>query len=131
MPPPPIKLDRISDFGLDAVCEAIADGQSMTDLARSLGVSFGTLSLWIANDAERSARVREVRAHTSRLWDEKATAGIESAADAFELAKAKEMAHHYRWRASKIAPRDYGDKHLHVGADGESNAPGITFVVEA
>jgi hypothetical protein len=32
------------------------------------------------------------------------------ASDAFELAKAKELAHHYRWRASKIAPKLYGDR---------------------
>ena len=27
-----------------------------------------------------------------------------------DLAKARELAHHYRWRAAKIAPREYGDR---------------------
>ena len=44
------------------------------------------------------------------MWDERAGDVIQQAADPFELAKAKELAHHYRWRASKIAPRDYGDR---------------------
>jgi len=73
-------------------------------------VSIGTLISWINGDSERSARVREVRIATARIWDEKAESGIENAGDPFELAKAKELAHHYRWRAAKIAPRDYGER---------------------
>ena len=49
-------------------------------------------------------------AATAELWDQVAVEGIERATDTFELAKAKEIAHHYRWRASKIAPKLYGDK---------------------
>ena len=41
---------------------------------------------------------------------ERAETEIRDSADEFELKKAKELAHHYRWKASKIAPRDYGDK---------------------
>ena len=54
------------------------------------------------------------------MWDEKALAGIEAAKDAFELAKAKEAAHHYRWRASKIAPSEFGDRQAieHTGKGG-------------
>ena len=36
--------------------------------------------------------------------------GINNAGDPFELAKAKEAAHHYRWQASKANPKGYGDK---------------------
>lgn len=43
-------------------------------------------------------------------WEEKAESCIADAADEFELKKARELAHHYRWRAAKIAPREYGDK---------------------
>lgn len=105
---------KLDAFGIDAVCGCIADGESMTGTAEKIGVSFGSLSVWINADPERSARVREVRALTARAWDEKAERGIESAKDQFELQKAKELAHHYRWRSTKIAPRDYGDK-LAVG----------------
>lgn len=118
------KSDRISDFGIDAVCEAIADGSSMTALAADLGVSFGTLSNWIAAEDERSARVREVRRETARLWDEKAESDIRAATDPFELSRAKELAFHYRWRSSKIAPADYGDKTAveHSGSVNLTNA---------
>jgi len=44
------------------------------------------------------------------LWDEMATQKIEDADTDFQLTQARELAHHYRWRASKIAPKEYGDK---------------------
>lgn len=108
--PAPVAQDKITAFGLNALCERIADGHSMTSTAHHIGVSIGTLITWIEADAERSARMREVRAQTAKLWDEKATKVIEDAPDEFELKKAKELAHHYRWRASKIAPKEYGDR---------------------
>lgn len=107
---PPFASNRLDDFGLDAVCEIIADGGTMTAVAKKLEVSFGTLSNWIARDDERSARVTEARRTAARFWDEKAEARIDEAPDAFELARAKELAFHYRWRSSKIAPLEYGDK---------------------
>ena len=54
--------------------------------------------------------MREAKARSARLWDDKANEGIEGASDPVEHAKAKEMAHHYRWRASKVAPRECGEK---------------------
>jgi len=45
-------------------------------------------------------------------WDEKSELLLTNAKDNFELMKAKELAHHYRWRAKAIAPRDYGDKQV-------------------
>ncbi len=101
---------KCDEFGTDALCAALADGQSLTSLAAEIGVSIGTLLAWVADDDDRSARAREARTLAARLWDEKAERGIAEASDPFELARAKELAHHYRWRSSKHAPKDYGDK---------------------
>ena len=102
--------DKLDAFGVDAVCEAIGDAKSMTAIAQEIGVSIGSLLTWIEADTERSARVRESRAVMARYWDEKSEKVLEEAPDEFGLKKAKELSHHYRWRASKIAPRDYGDR---------------------
>ncbi len=114
------RASKCADFGLDRICDAIANGGSMTAIAVAAGTSVGGLSSWIAADAERSARVREARIVSARVWDEKAEAAIEGAKDAISLGKARELAQHYRWRASKIAPKDYGDKvsHEHAGPGG-------------
>lgn len=102
--------DKIDDYGLDAICGDITAGQTLTGVAAVLGVSIGSLLTWCDAATERSARVREARASAARLWDEKAESGIQAADEPFKLAKAKELAYHYRWRASKASPREYGDK---------------------
>lgn len=101
---------KLDAYGTDTLCADIADTKTLTAIALSLKVSIGSLLTWIDSDLERSARVREVRISTARLWDEKAESCIANAPDEFELKRAKEMAHHYRWRAAKIAPKDYGDR---------------------
>ena len=116
----PTIAERIEAFGFEAVCERLANGVTMTAIAEEIGVTVGKLSQWIASDEEHSARAREARIHAARIWDEKALSVIEQALDPFELQRAKELAHHYRWRASKTAPKEYGDKvtQEHTGADG-------------
>ena len=116
----PTIAERIEAFGIEAVCERLANGVTMTAIAEEIGVTVGKLSQWIASDDEHSARAREARIHAARIWDEKALSVIEQALDPFELQRAKELAHHYRWRASKTAPKEYGDKvtQEHTGADG-------------
>ena len=106
----PTIAERIEAFGIEAVCERLANGVTMTAIAEEIGVTVGKLSQWIASDEEHSARAREARIHAARIWDEKALSVIEQALDPFELQRAKELAHHYRWRASKTAPKEYGDK---------------------
>ena len=116
----PTISERIEAFGIEAVCERLSNGMTMTALAEEIGVTVGKLSQWIASDEEHSARAREARIHAARIWDEKALSVVEQALDPFELARAKELAHHYRWRASKTAPKEYGDKvtQEHTGANG-------------
>lgn len=94
---------------IDELCDAIVNGQSMTAFAEGVGASKSMLSRWIAADEERSACVREARIKSAATFDELALQRIDEAGDPFELSKAKEAAHHLRWRASKISPA-YGDK---------------------
>jgi hypothetical protein len=98
------------------ILDAILDGKSIAQICTEIGCNRSMLSRWLAADEQRSARAREARAASAALWDEKATETIELAKDGFELARAKELAHHYRWRASKIAPKEYGDR-THVEVD--------------
>jgi hypothetical protein len=97
-------------FSEDNIIAMIEDGKTLSFIAESCGKNRSILTRWIQEDEQRSARAREARASASQAWDEKAEQEIEDARDPFELAKAKEKAHHYRWRASKVAPKEYGDK---------------------
>lgn len=106
--------------GIDLICSSIADGRTFTGIAKEIGVSFGALMDYVGSNSEFSARVREARTLAARFWDEKAVEVIENAGEDFDLKKAKELAHHYRWRASKIAPKEYGER---LEVDGKGAMP--------
>jgi hypothetical protein len=116
-------------YGLDAVCEALGERKTLTAIAEEAGVSMGSLLTWIAADPERDARVRETRQAMARIWDEQAEQGIREAKDPFELSRAKELAHHFRWRASKIAAREYGDRVQHAN-DPDNPMPAPQFILQ-
>lgn len=101
----------------DEIIEAIESGRSIASIAEEMGRSRSNLSQWLRANPERSARAHEARERSADAYDEQAETEIRSAADPFSLAKAKELAHHLRWKASKIAPRRYGDKLALGGAD--------------
>lgn len=113
----PFKTARLD---IDKICADICETKSMTQIAAENNIEVSTLLDWIEADADRVARAREARRRTALLWEERAEAVLAQAGDPFELQKARELAHHYRWRAKVIAPREYGEKVLqeHTGKDG-------------
>jgi hypothetical protein len=101
---------------IEDLCDRIQGGESLTGIAKSMGAGISHLTKWIAADSARSARAREARIAAAGTFDEMALDELRSAADPFELAKAREVASHLRWKASKADPGRYGDK-LDVTAD--------------
>lgn len=108
--PVPVVDAKCSQFGIETICDMITSGDSLTKIAKDIGIHAATLIRWIEEDPQRSARAREARVRSAKIWDEAAEAVIKAAPDKFELERARELAHHYRWRAKAIAPREYGDK---------------------
>ena len=98
------------EAGIDELCDMIEAGNTLTAIAQDVGIHVANLSRWIAADPQRSARAREARIAAASSYDDQALAAIRNASDQFALAKAKEEAHHLRWKASKADPRKYGDK---------------------
>ena len=103
-------LDKLDALGIEAFCDLILDGTTQMQIAENLGISRSMVNRWLSLRPEHSARALEARRLASSAWDEKAEKVIQDAGDQFELSKAKELAHHYRWRASKVHPADYGIK---------------------
>lgn len=95
---------------LNDLCDRIEDGESMSGIAHTLGVRGSALTGWLAQSPERSARAREARAKSAATFDGQALQYLLGATDPFSLTQAREIAQHLRWRASKIAPADYGDR---------------------
>lgn len=104
------KLAICDEMGIDALCERIIAGESQTAIAKSIGVSIATLFNWISRDSERSARARDARRTAAGSFADMAVQVLSDASDVFELTKARELASHYRWQASKANPKEFGDK---------------------
>ena len=104
------KLDRI---GIDAICLMFEQGKMQNQIARELGINDSILLKWLAADEKRSARARESRGKGAFVWDELAMEELQSIpldATPAQIARAREMAQHYRWRATKLGRADYGEK---------------------
>lgn len=104
----------------DDLCARIEDGESLTAIAKDLGCNVSTLTRWIAGDPQRSARARESRIAAAGSYADLALQVLQDAPDPFALAKAREVASHYRWQASKANPAAYGER---TTLAGDPNAP--------
>lgn len=111
MPQEPTSRNALDEIGIEAICDRLADGESQTAIAASLNISKSSLCRWIALDEQRSARAREARILAASSYADLALAAIKDAEGTpIELARARELASHYRWQASKASPQEYGDK---------------------
>jgi hypothetical protein len=100
-------LDRI---GIEALCAEIRAGKTKRALCAELTVAVNSLDQWLAANKEREAPWRAARRESAQAWDELAGEVIQAARNDFQLRKARELGHHYRWRARMINPIEYGDK---------------------
>lgn len=101
---------RLDAFGLDEVLTLLSGGHMLVQVAEAADVPPGALLQWYSKDPERRAAVMEARRMAASLWDESAEHVVHGAGTWFQLEQAKQLASHYRWRASKIDVQGYGEK---------------------
>ena len=96
----------------DAILLRVAGGESLRSICSTPGMPHeATVRTWGVRDPAFGERLRQSREASAAHWDEMAERVlIEADATKEEIARARELAQHYRWRASKYAPRDYGDR---------------------
>ena len=102
--------DRLEALGIDRICGIIRGGGGVADVAKHARCSTGQTLEILSKRPGWSARIREARFDTAWLWDEEAEKRLNEAGDLFDLAKAKELANHYRWRAARLNQALYGDQ---------------------
>ena len=100
-----LKLDAL---GLEAFIDEILDGKSYRDIAREMGIGISAIARWLSVDSERSARVKAALTQTAVNCDDEALEVLRD--KGMEPARAREIAHHLRWRARVRDPRQYGEK---------------------
>lgn len=114
----------------DAICERLADGESMRSICRDEAMpARSTVDGWLAVSDEfraKCARAREWQA--DGCDDEIVTLMSQVRAGEVLAPEARVLLAGLQWRASKLAPKRYGDKTLLTGPDGES-APKVDINV--
>jgi hypothetical protein len=68
---------------------------------------------WFIAESDFSARAKEARLRSADKIAEKAEQvllQLEKGCDNAEIARARELAHHYRWLAAKKNPREYSER---------------------
>jgi len=118
--------DALNAIGEDAIIARLIDGDSYRAIAQDAGVQKSSLFAWLNESDERSARAKEALITSARSFEDMAFTCIEDAADPFSLAKAKELAHHYRWAAKMRDRGTYGEKVSVAGNVGVSFITGQT-----
>lgn len=95
----------------DDVIEMIRDAKTHKEICQKFCVNAKYLYEFLT-DSSYSARVREAQkesAETIASKAEEVLMQLEKGCDAAEIARARELAHHYRWLAAKKNPHKFGD----------------------
>lgn len=107
-----------NNFNIDDIVEMILQGKSYRSIANELNCKLSTLHDFTSK-SEHSARVKTALIISASTFDDKAEQVlVEAKGNMVEIQRARELAQHYRWKASKRAPKVYGDK-LDLTSDGE------------
>lgn len=101
--------DTISGLTLDDVLDRIAGGESVTNIASSIGAHKTSLIRWLSTPERVDAYQIALQESADSLID-KAEMAILAADDNVSVARARELANHYRHVAKARNPRRWGDK---------------------
>jgi len=96
----------------DDVIEMIVEAKSYNDIKKRYEVSHDAIARFIST-SEYSARCREAQKKSADIITDKAERvlkNLKKGCDNAEIARARELAHHYRWLAAKKNPHAYSEK---------------------
>jgi hypothetical protein len=97
----------LNGVGIEAMLDEIRKGHNLVEIAEVLDVSIGVLLRWI--DVEgHTTHIDEAFKFSAEGHLAKAAKAISQAENDFQLKKAKEMANHGRFMASKMDRNKYG-----------------------
>jgi hypothetical protein len=109
------------EINIDEVIELILSGKSTHFIASHYNIPYSSFYAFLLNP-DHSARVRDAKLAAASTYADMAEKVLsEAPKDPIEMTRARELASHYRWKASKFAPKVFGDKvnHEHSGTDGD------------
>lgn len=110
----PIKYRKIGNpygflnsIGIEAILDEIRKGHNIVEIAESLDISIGILLNWIDNEGH-TQRIENAFQFSAEGYLAQAAKQLKEARNDFELKRAKEIATHGRFMASKLDRNKYG-----------------------
>lgn len=97
----------------EEILDRIANGETQTEIAKSLGVTCSYLVRVLNASDEASRRARAAKESSAEILYDRAHEELKSLASdgtQADIARAKELAQHYRKMAAIRNPREYGDR---------------------
>lgn len=119
--------DKLTAFGIEAVCTLIAECKPLHEIAAKVGVSKGALIVWLAGFPDQYARAKEAQA--DQMAEDILAIADDVAQDVTigengrevvnneAIARSRLRVDARKWLASKMAPKKYGEKIAVGGAD--------------
>lgn len=128
--PPKAVSDSLPPYDLGMICGLLRDGETLTEIAKAFRRSRDSLRMWALEDPARKLAIDEARHEGAHAYVEKAgavLAALTPGATKATIARARELAQHYRWMASKMLPKTYGER---VELDGHVSVDPLTVLVQ-
>ena len=92
----------------DDLVRLLEFGWLVSEVAIIWRVDRAALAQWIDSDGQRASRARLARKAQAEIWDRIAFAiGLFTASDKVEMARAKLLMDHCKWRSCMYSPEDY------------------------
>lgn len=92
----------------DDLVRLLEFGWLVSEVATIWRVDRTQLTQWIEADGQRASRARLARKAQAEIWDRVAFAiGLFAASDKVEMARARLLMDHCKWRACMYSPEDY------------------------
>ncbi len=106
-------MTAIAILNKDEILKRVANGDKITDIGKSYGVTQQAISKQLLNDPEwKEARMSGVLARIEH-W-EKEIEAIYTGSSQVELGRAKELLAHARWRAEREFPSQWGGAKVNI-----------------
>lgn len=99
-----------SVLDIDEVSEFVQAGGTLTKYAKIKHRDPGRVYAWIFGNAQNLARYRAAQANAADACVDRADEVLDEIRLVSDVPRAREIAQHNRWKASKMAPARYGDK---------------------
>lgn len=127
-----VPTDRLNKVGIEAICEYVANGDSLNSWAKLNDFTLQTVQNWIDGDEKRSGKYAKARDKRSEAVFE-ALDGIcmEALAESRGLNSGPIVAAYrlkidtIKWKLARMAPKKYGEK---IEIAGDPDAPLITRI---